>query len=81
MAKKIKAFLGKLWDEFAPAVSHGASELGASLYTGSGYVMYSRSGPEPVTMASLRAEAHSKEQGKDTRGQERGGPERSGPEL
>jgi hypothetical protein len=85
MAKpsKLKAILGKIWDEMAPAVAHGSSELGAAMYSGSGsgYVMYARGGQEPVTMESLRAEIQAKEQSMDARGLEQNGPEKGGREL
>jgi hypothetical protein len=76
MAKRLslKAILGKVWDEMAPAVSHGSSEIAASLYTGSGFVMYPRAGQEPMTMDSLRAEVNAKQQSKEG-GREQGGRE------
>lgn len=76
MAKRfsLRTILGKVWDEMAPAVSQGSNELGAVLYTGSGYVMYGRGGQERVTMDSLRAEAHAKQQNKES-GREQGGRE------
>ena len=35
---KVRAALGRLWDEAAPAVSQGSSELASAMYTGSGFV-------------------------------------------
>jgi hypothetical protein len=83
MAKQswIKALLGKVWDEMAPAASHGSSELGAALYTGSGFVLYPRAGKEPVSMESLRANAQAKVHAKDGKEQDRDGREQGGREL
>jgi hypothetical protein len=54
--KWIKAVLGRVWDEMAPAAGHGSSEVAAAMYTGSAMVMYPRAGEQGMTMEQLRAE-------------------------
>jgi hypothetical protein len=71
--------LSKMRADIAETLRHmgamGAHELGAVLYTGSGFVMYPKAGKEQsVTMDGLRAEARAKEQeqGRDAQEKERG---------
>jgi hypothetical protein len=53
----LSRILGRVWDETAPAVSQGSSELASVMYTGSAFVH-----PRPIeTMAQLQAEAQQKQ--------------------
>jgi hypothetical protein len=66
---KIRAFLGKVWDEAAPAAAHGSSEIASVLYTGSGFVQPPATEKATETMAQLQAEAQQKQSAEPEREQ------------
>jgi len=74
MAKpsRIKAILGKIWAEFAPAVKQGSNELASAMYTGSAFSMPPKT-DQKDSMDMIRAEAQAKELARDSRGREHGG--------